>query len=262
MDRPNAPPRIIYSGDRNISVEVLRFLLDQGCRPLALLVPDEKRATHARELIALCDFLSPDHILVGDRFRSEEGIRFLASLKPDYILGIHFPYIVPKAVLEVPTQGVLNLHPAFLPFNRGWHTPSWAILDGTPYGATLHFMDEGVDTGDIVHQRQVEVAASDTADSLYQKVLRLEAEVFREAWPSLASLRYKRTPQSAGAGTAHVKKDLSAAQRLDLDAPVPPRDLLRRLRALTTNSVKEAVTFVDGGKMFRVQVKIVEEPTP
>lgn len=253
-------PRIVYSGDRGISVEILRFLLDQGCKPLALLVSDENRASHARELIRLCDFLPSDRIMVGDRFRSEEGVRFLAGLEPDYILGIHFPYIVPKAVLDVPRHGMLNLHPAFLPFNRGWHTPSWAIFDGTPYGATLHFMDEGVDTGDIVHQRQIEVSPSDTADSLYQRVLRLEVEVFREAWPSLATFTYKRASQSGKAGTAHAKKDLAATQRLDLDAPVQPREFLRRLRALTTNSVKEAAFFTEAGKTYRVQVKIVEEP--
>jgi methionyl-tRNA formyltransferase len=71
---------------------------------------------------------------------------------------------------------VLNLHPV-LPYNKGWNTPSWAILDNTTYGATLHFMTEALDEGDIIHQKKLEIVFADTANTLYQKALELEKEV-------------------------------------------------------------------------------------
>ena len=250
--------RFIYAGDREIAVTVLRFLLGEGARPLALMVPDDSRASHSSELIALCDHLGADRVWRGKEFLEERNVALMRELQPQYILGIHFPLIIPRDVLSLPSIGVLNLHPAFLPYNRGWHNSAWAMLDGTPYGATLHFMNEGVDTGDIVHQKQVLSAPDDTGNSLYRKALAAEVETFIEAWPRLLSGNPPRTPQDPAAGTAHRKRDLegSGIQRLDLDEQVRTGDLLRKLRALTTNAPGEAAYFDSDGRRYRVRVTI------
>lgn len=256
-----AEPRIAFAGDRDIAVWVLDFLLDQGVRPLALLIPDTDKASHDQALIERCDFLPPERILRGKAFRQPEGLELLRALELDFIVGIHFPLIVPPAVLELPRHGVLNLHPAFLPYNRGWHTPSWALLEQTPIGATLHFMEAGVDMGDIVHQQELAVSPGDTANSLYRRLKALELEVFRAAWPALAAGSYTRRPQRPDEGTAHRRQELFSpeVQRIDLDAQVRAGDLLRRLRALTTNRIDEAAYFEVDGRRFRVQVQIQEE---
>lgn len=113
---------------------------------------------------------------------------------------------------------VLNLHPALLPENCGSHTPRWAILNQTRFGATLHFVSEGIGEGDSVHQREFPVEPSNIADSLYQKALDLEFEVFREAWADLACNQDRRIRQPEGARSV-------------------------RLRALTTNRFEEACYF-------------------
>jgi len=254
-----SPPKIVYAGDRDISVWVLKFILKQGIKPVALMIPKEDKATHAHLLIKLCKHLNSSRILKGDQFRSKNGISLLKKLEPDYIIGVHFPYIVPKEVLEIPKYGVLNLHPAYLPYNRGWHNPTWAIWEETPYGATLHFMDEGVDTGDIIHQERIEILPSDTADTLYKRVKKLELEVFKEAWPSLVSGTCGRKSQPAEKGSFHKKADISFIQYIDLNKRVKAGDLIRRLRALTTNNAKEGAYFKIGGKLCRVQLRIVEE---
>lgn len=251
-------PRIIYAGDRDISVRVLRFLLKEGVSPIALLVPDETRASHTKELIAL-SHLSSDRILRGIKFKSKSGIRLLKSLKPDYIIAVHFPYIFPEEVLKILKYGALNLHPAYLPYNRGWNTPTWAIWEGTPYGATLHFMSEEVDAGDIVHQKRIEIRPQDTADSLYRRVMRLELEVFKEAWDMIVNGTYKRKAQHLERGTLHKKDDIAAIQKIDLGEKINAGDLIRKLRALTTNKVDEAAYFEMNGKKYRLQVKIVAE---
>lgn len=131
--------RVGFAGDRYIAVWVLDFLLSRGVRPLALLLPEEAKASHAQALRSQCEYLSERNILIGGHFREPAGLEKLRDLRLDYILGIHFPYIVPESVLGVSGLGFVNLHPAFLPFNRGWHTPTWALLEGTPAGETLHF---------------------------------------------------------------------------------------------------------------------------
>ncbi len=250
-------PRIVYAGDRDISVWVLRFIIKQGVKPVALMIPDENKATHAQELVPLCNYLDNSRILKGDQFRTESGISLLERLNPDYITCVHFPYIVPKEVLEIPKHGVINLHPAYLPYNRGWHTPSWAILEGTPYGATLHFMDEGIDTGDIIHQKQIEILPNDTADTLYKRVMKLEFEVFKDAWSSIVFGTYSRKPQLLKEGSTHNKKDIKSIQFIDLNKQVKSGELIRLLRALTTDDIKESAYFETNGKLYRMQLRIV-----
>ena len=256
--------RFAYAADREIGVWVLDYLLGAGFRPSALLTPDPSRASHAAELTDRCNFLPRDRVFHGAQAFSPGAIESLRGLNLDVIVGVHFPLIVPQAVLDLPRQGMLNLHPAYLPYNRGWHTASWAILDQTPIGATLHFMDAGVDTGDVVHQRALDVLPSDTAHTLYQRLLRLELEVFKEAWPAFAAGNSKRRPQDHALATVHKRRDLldEAVQRIDLDAGVKAGDLIRRLRALTTDRWEEAAYFEAGGKRYRVRVEVREEKGP
>lgn len=253
--------RIAFAGDRDIAIWVLDFLLSQDVRPLALLLPEAAGASHAEALRERCSYLPERDILVGARFREPRGTEELRDLRLDYVFGIHFPYLVPEAVLEVSGLGFLNLHPAFLPFNRGWHTPTWALLDSTPAGATLHFMDKGLDTGDIIHQKELRISDDDTADDLYRKLKRLELEVFREAWPQLLSKRPTRVPQDPNAGTFHRRKDLfqPQIQEINLDEPTTARQVLKRWRALTTNRIDEAAYFEIDGMRHRVRVMITPE---
>jgi methionyl-tRNA formyltransferase len=253
--------RLALAGDRDIAVWVLDFLLSQDVQPLALLLPDDSRASHAQELRARCANLSEENILVGELFRGRSGIAKLQSLQLDYILGVHFPYTIPETVLNASGRGFINLHPAYLPFNRGWHTPTWAILEGTPIGATLHFMDKSLDTGDIIHQKQLEISDCDTADGLYRKLKQLELEVFQEAWPQLLSGQPTRIPQDPKAGTFHRRRDLfqPQIQQIGLDEPTTARQLLTRWRALTTNRIDEAAFFEGAGKRYRVQIVVTPE---
>ena len=152
------------------------------------------------------------------------GDRAIAVRVLEFLLG---EWVVPACLVVADGAGathaedvrmVLNLHPALLPENCGWHTPSWAILNQTRFGATLHFVNEGIGEGDSVHQRELPVEPWVTVDALYQKPLDLEFEVFREACADLACNRYRRIRQPEGA------------------KPV-------RLRALTTNHFEEACYF-------------------
>ena len=193
--------RLAFAGDRDIAVWVLDFLLAQGVHPFALLLPDQSKATHWQELRKRCADLPEERILVGANFREPQGIKILRDLRLDYIVGVHFPYLVPEAVLDISGRGFLNLHPAYLPFHRGWHTTSWAILEGTVAGATLPFMDKGLDTGDIILQKELHVSDDDTANTLYRKLKKLELDVFRRAWPQILSGQPPRIPQDPAVGT-------------------------------------------------------------
>ncbi|MBP1908191.1 methionyl-tRNA formyltransferase [Methanolobus bombayensis] len=255
----NDYPRIVYAGDRDISQWVLEFILENGVKPIALMVSDKNKATHDKDLLELCDYLESQNVLEGSKFRTGESIQKLKELEPDYIICVHFPYVVPKEVLEIPKYGVLNLHPAYLPYNRGWNTPTWAIYDGTPYGATLHFMNEGMDAGDIIHQKGIEIMPDDTADSLYQKVKMTEFELFKESWESLVHNTYTLKKQDLNKGTIYKKADIESIQFIDLSENVNTGDLIRLFRALTTSNIKESAYFEVDGKRYRIQIHIEED---
>lgn len=245
-----------FAGDRIISCNILNFLITKGYKPSALFVSDGKSASHAEELIHLSE-LEDSQIFRGNAFKNPTIVNRLRKLNLDYVFGIHFPYIVPKEVIEIPNIGFLNLHPSYLPYNKGWHTPSWAILDKKTYGATLHFMAEELDEGDIIHQKKIEVLSSYTANSLYQRVLKLEEEVFLEAFDDLITLKPKREKQQSK-GTSHNKKDLLKIQELDLNQNSNIGDLIDKLRALTTNDISEAAFFKSNGKRIGIQIKMFE----
>jgi methionyl-tRNA formyltransferase len=255
--------RLAFAGDRDIALWILDFLLSQGVRPLALLLPDESKASHAQELRSRCSHLPEKNILVGGRFREPAGIEMLRGLRLDYIIGVHFPYLAPESVLDVSGRGFLNVHPAYLPYTRGWHTPTWSILEGTPAGATLHFIDRGLDTGDIVLQKKLRISDDDTAHTLYGKMKKLELEVFQQAWPQILSGHPTRIPQDPNTGTFHKRKDLflPEIQEIDLDEPTTARELINRCRALTTNRIDEAAYFDVDGKRHRIQIAIRPEET-
>lgn len=248
--------RLVYAANRHIGLTALRMLLDRDIVPVALLVPAEQRASCVDEMRALLPSATP--VLRGKTFREPEGVNLLRSLLPDYLLSVHFPYVFPPEVLAIPAVGSLNLHPAYLPFNRGWHTPSWAILDGTPIGATLHWIDAGIDTGDIASQTEVGVSPGDTADTLYQRVLAAELELFERCIPALVARSLPRLPQARG-GSVHTKADLSARQELRLDERTEIGALLRRLRALSTSNKTEHAYFREAGKIYRIQIAISDE---
>lgn len=252
--------RIAFAGDRQVAVDCLAFIQEQGAEVAALLVAADTKATHADRLRALAG-LPAERVLVGTRFREPEAVEMLRGLELDYLVGIHFPYIVPEEVLAIPRVGAVNLHPALLPYNRGWHTASWALLDGTPAGVTLHFMDSGLDTGDIIAQAGLEAHPDDTAHSLYARLLDLELDLFRESWPLLASGDPPRLRQPSEEGTSHNRAALANddVRRLDLGATETIADTLRRLRGLTTNDPSEAAYFELKGGRYRVQVAITPD---
>ncbi len=245
-----------FAGDREVSVTILKYLTDKGYGPEMLLLPCKNKASHSNDLIKLSG-LKGDNIIFGNEFESNFNINKLKSFDLDYIIGIHFPYIISSIILNIPKIGFLNLHPSFLPYNKGWHTPSWAILDKKPYGATLHFMSKELDGGDIILQKQIEVLPNDTANSLYKRVLDLEIDVFIEALPKLLTLNPIRIKQ-VNTGTSHSKKDIKDIQRLVLSENLNTSVLLDRLRALTTNNIQEATYFEINNKKYAVQLHIEE----
>ncbi len=163
----------------------------------------------------------------------------------------------PKIVHEINKLGinVINTHPSFLPYNRGKHPYYWAIVDGAPFGATIHMVDSGIDTGDILWQKKVMIDPTDTGQSAYQKAADSMLELLYEHDEEIALGRFpKAIAQDDAKATSHLARQLE----------VPPITnkteiaLLNDLRARTFDNNRSGRKIVINGKTYRVHVKLVE----
>jgi methionyl-tRNA formyltransferase len=124
-----------------------------------------------------------------------------------------YQHILPKTVLDRFPDRAINLHIALLPWNRGSDPNFWSIVDGTPKGVTIHYLDEGIDTGDIIAQREVAFADDDTLRTSFEKLRRAIAALFREHWPDIRAGTCSRTSQQ-GRGSFHRAKEKDRLARL------------------------------------------------
>lgn len=189
-------------------------------------------------------------------FQSEEELlRDCAERRLAFDLGLlaWWPKIVRESLLSLPVQGFLNTHPSLLPFNRGKHYNFWALVEQAPFGVTLHRVNTGVDTGEIVVQKPIDYGWEDTGKTLYEKASSAVVDLVLDAYPSLRS-GFHSWPQPEG-GTFHRASELDSASRIDLDKSYTGRELLNLLRARTFPP-HPACWFKDGDDEYEVRIEI------
>ncbi len=217
-----------------------------------VLHPNEKQR-YAPE-IKQCLNVDPVHIFDGSRLREPEVIEAIQALQPDIGISAFFGYILRPELLSLLNAGCINLHPALLPYNRGSYPNVWSIIEGTPAGVTLHYMDSGVDTGDIIAQRTVPVMSIDTGETLYQRLEQASVELFRETWPLIRIGQAPRQPQSSAEGTMHRVRDVDRIDEIDLDRSYTARELINILRARTFSPYQGAY-FRDGQRKVYLRLQ-------
>lgn len=134
--------------------------------------------------------------LVLDRNDQALVHRWLTGRKPDVVYCFGWSYLLGPEVLKVAPLGVIGYHPAALPRNRGRHPIIWALALGlTETASTFLFLDEGVDSGDILSQVPVSIEPDDNATTLYAKLIDVAKRQIREFTPALANGTFTRIPQ-------------------------------------------------------------------
>lgn len=162
---------------------------------------------------------------------SAADIKWIRGLNADIIFCFGFSHIIKKDVLESARLGVVGFHPARLPRNRGRHPVVWALVLGLPRTAsTFFFMDEGVDSGAILSQEEIEISYDDDARSLYDKVTRAAMRQMEEFLPQLEDGTFKRVAQDL-TGVNYWPKRCRDDGRIDFK--MPSRVVYNLVRGLT-----------------------------
>ena len=181
----------------------------------------------------------------------------LRRLEPDLFISMYFGRLFSPEALAVPRLGCINMHPSLLPKYRGQGPSTWPIINGeTETGQTVHWLDEGIDTGDIIAQKAIPIDPEDTGATLGAKLADLGVELFIETWPLIESGRAPRIPQddsqaiySVAARRQHARIDWQkSAERI--------RNLVRAF----TRPGRGAWTRIGGKRLLVWEVRPLEQP--
>jgi len=245
---PGPPLRIVYLANNRVGLDAIELVRRDGTEIAGLVVHPDDRAKLRAEIIAAAG-VPADCIFDGAALRDPAVLAQIGALGAELALSVYFGYVLRPEFLAL-FGSVLNLHPALLPYNRGAHPNVWSLVEGTPAGVTLHHVDPGIDTGDLVAQAEVPVEPIDTAETLYHKLEAASLALLAATWPAIRAGRAPRRPQPAGHGSSHRVRDLAALDRVDLDRRTTARELIDLLRARTFPPHKGAYIEVDGKRVY------------
>lgn len=174
--------RIIFIGTSLFGIPVLKKLILSGEKIIAVVTQPDRPSGRGKRIqappikeIALANNLA---LLQPENINDGHVIQKIKELKPDLMILVAYGQILSKEVLDIPTLGCLNIHPSLLPKYRGSAPIQWAIIRGeTETGISFLFMNEKIDSGDIIAQKKVEILPEETFRELNQRLASKSAEM-------------------------------------------------------------------------------------
>lgn len=242
------PMRILFLGNNWVGWQVARWLKEQGEEIVGLILPPLPNRKYGEEIISTAG-LNPANLFEGSQLDSPGTMDAIRYLRAEIALSVLFDEILQLDFIGLFPRGVINLHPAYLPYNRGLYPNVWSIVEGTPGGVTLHYVDSGVDTGGIISQQQVPVEPVDTGETLYRKLERACVDLLIATWPLIRSGRARCRPQQEE-GTYHRRRDVERIDEIDPNQTYTARELIDIIRARTFPPYPGAYLKQDGGRIY------------
>jgi methionyl-tRNA formyltransferase len=243
-----------------VGSELLKFLVAQDSLPQYVV-------THAGDpcensIIRLCGEHGI-HCCQGMNVNSDEFISMNKDLGIDIVFLLWWPVIIKPCTLKSVKRGFINLHPSLLPYNRGMNPYYWSIVDGTPAGVTIHWIDEEIDRGEILFQQKLDVPLTETGERLYRRATKAMVKLFCEHFEDLLLPNKETIIPDCLNGKVHRVRDMEEHSRIDLNRSYRARDLINILRARTFSNGDSAYFYQNGKKyLVRVSIEETEEVSP
>ena len=177
--------KIVFMGTPDIAVPCLQKIIDEKYEILGVVTQPDKPKGRGKKLgmSPVKELAIENNIPVYQpvKARDKEFIDKIKSLNPDVIVVVAFGQILPKEILEIPKLGCINVHVSLLPKYRGAEPINWVIINGEEKtGVTTMYMDEGLDTGDMILKTEVNLDENITAGELHDKMMNIGAETLKE----------------------------------------------------------------------------------
>ena len=192
--------KIVFMGTPEFAVPSLKALIVAGNKVVSVVTQPDKPKGRGKVLTPPpVKELALQHnipVLQPEKIRDETFINVIKGLCPDIIVVIAYGKILPKAILDIPPKGCINVHASLLPKYRGAAPINWAIINGEPEtGITTMLMDEGMDTGDILLTEKIKIKDDDTASDIHDRLKDLGAQVLLKTIHALEKGTIKPVPQ-------------------------------------------------------------------
>ena len=244
---------IVFMGTPDFAVVSLQKLLDAGHNVSAVFTKQDM--PRGRKMIMTppeVKVLAQEHNLTvyqPSTLKDEDVINTIKSLNPDVIVVVAYGKLLPKAVLDIPRLGCINVHGSLLPRFRGAAPIQWTVIEGDEFGGvTTMYMGEGLDTGDIILTAKTKVGENETAGELFDRLAVMGADLLIETLTLLEKGEAPRIPQNEE--EANYASMLTKAM-CEIDFTKSAQTVHNLVRGL--NPWPVAITTLEGKK-----VKIIE----
>ncbi len=192
--------KIIFMGTPEFAVPSLEMLVNEGYKVIAVVTQPDKPKGRGNKLAAppVKEFALEHGITVlqPSKIKTPEFVEQIRELGPDLLITAAYGKIISKEMLDVPTLGCINVHGSLLPAYRGAAPIHWSIINGEKItGITTMFTDVGLDTGDMLLKRELEIGSDMTAGELHDAMAVLGAEVLKDTLTELKNGTLVRKPQ-------------------------------------------------------------------
>lgn len=253
--------KVIFMGTPDFAVSTLSAIAEAGHEILlAVSQPDKPKGRGKQLQFPPVKQWAVEHdipVYQPKRIKDPEAVEYLRGFDADIIIVAAFGQILPKEILEMPRFGCVNVHASLLPKYRGAAPIQWAVINGDKVsGVTTMQMGVGLDDGDMLMKKTVELAADETGGSLFDRLAVLGGELCVETMKGLEEGTITPVPQDPREAT-HVGMIQKSMGRMDFTQSAGALECL--IRGL--NPWPSAYTYMDG-KMLKVWKAAVAEDLP
>ena len=194
--------RSVFLGTPEFAVPSFRALAAHGYQVVGAFTQPDRPAGRGHKLAACPVKLEAEKagvpVFQFEKIRSEEGVSALTALAPDLVVTAAFGQILSQKVLDIPRLGTVNVHASLLPAYRGAAPVNWCLIEGEVVtGVTTMMTDKGIDTGDILLQRELAIDPEENAGQLLARLSGIGADLLLETLEKIEAGACPRTPQDA-----------------------------------------------------------------
>ncbi len=190
--------KVIFMGTPDFCVPILEELIKK-CTVIAVVTQPDKEVGRKKVLTPspIKEVALKNNIKVLQPVKIKEEYQDIIDLNPDIIITCAYGQIVPEVILNAPKYGCINVHASLLPKLRGGAPIHKAIINGyKKTGITIMYMDKGMDTGDMISKKEVDITDFDTAETLHDKLQKASVPLLMETLPSIINGTNKRENQN------------------------------------------------------------------
>ena len=225
--------KLVFAGTPEFARVSLEALVESGRVPVAVYTQPDRPAGRGKKLSASpVKRYAQEHdipVVQPSTLRDDDAIAALRALEPDFLVVAAYGLILPQAVLDIPSQGCLNVHASILPRWRGAAPIQAAILAGDETtGISLMRMTAGLDCGPVFHSAELAIGADETAGELHDRLAELGGRTLVEHYDDIVTGRVQAVPQDDAVATYAPKIDKHDAL---IDWTRPAVEVARRVRA-------------------------------